>query len=72
MERKIKTFDGEIVANEQIDCVAMILANCSETRMNLLGIREKFQTFAERFVSVLTQEEINEFIAHNVIIKIKL
>lgn len=61
-----KTFDGETIPVEMVDSVAMILSNCTEKRMETLGIREKFQTFAERFISVMTLSELEEFVSHNV------
>lgn len=67
---EIKTKDGVTVVKERIDIVAILLSNCNEERMEAFGVRDTFQSLAEKFVSVLTDDELGDFIAHNATIKL--
>lgn len=69
MERE-KTKDGVFVEKERIETVAMILANCSDDMMETLGVKERFMDYAERFISTLTNDELNDFVSHNLVVKI--
>ena len=66
--KEVKTKDGVIVEETRIETVAMILAHCSESRMEELDVKEKFMDYARRFVSTLTEEELSDFVAHHVVI----
>lgn len=69
MERA-KTKDGVFVEKERIETVAMILANCSDDMMETLGVKERFMDYAERFIATLTNDELNDFLSHNLVVKI--
>lgn len=66
--KEVKTKDGVIIEETRIETVAMILANCSESRMEDLDVKEKFMDYARRFGSTLTEEELSDFVAHHVVI----
>ena len=66
--KEVKTKDGVIVEETWIETVAMILANCSESRMEDLDVKEKFMDYARRFIATLTEEELSDFVAHHVVI----
>ena len=65
-----KTKDGVNVDQTQIEIVAMILGNCSEGRLEELGVKNLFMSLATKFISVITEEEMRNFIGHNVAIKL--
>lgn len=68
--KEIKTKDGVTVSKDRVDIVAMILSSCTEEKMETLGVRNEFQSFAERFIEVMTDEELTSFITHNAVIKL--
>lgn len=68
--KEVKTLDGVAIEQERIECVAMILSNCSQRRLELLGVHDRFVDYAERFIMFLTEEELKEFIAHHVCIEL--
>lgn len=68
--KEVKTRDGVLVDKTQIETLAMILANCSESRMETLGIKEKFMDYAARFAATLTKEELGDFVSHHVAIEL--
>ena len=70
MEKEVKTKDGVVVDTTRIETVAMILAHCSEERLERLNVKETFIDFAERFISTLTDEELGDFVAHNIVIEL--
>lgn len=66
----METKDGVLVDETRVKTVAMILADCSEQRLELLGVKEKFADYAERFIATLTDEELGDFVAHHVVIEL--
>ena len=69
MERA-KTKDGVFVEKERVKTVAMILANCSDDMMGTMDVKERFMDYAERFIATLTNDELNDFVAHNLVMMI--
>ena len=67
--REVKTLDGVLVEQVRVETVAMCLAGCSERRMEILGIKEKFLDYAERFIMFVTDDELKDFVAHHVAIE---
>lgn len=66
----IKTKDGVKVSETRVDIIAMILSSCTENQMKMLGIRKDFQTLAEKFISAITDNELEMFVTHNTVIKL--
>lgn len=65
-----RTKDGILVPEVRIDIVAMLLSGCTEKQMEMLEVRKDFQTLAEKFISVITDDELDMFIRHNTVIKL--
>ena len=65
-----RTKDGILVPEVRIDIVAMILSACTEKQMEMLEVRKDFQTLAEKFINVITDDELDMFIRHNTVIKL--
>ena len=66
--KEVKTSDNFVVGNECIESLAMILADCNTERMEKLDVKEMFTDYAVRFCQTLTKEELDDFIAHHVIL----
>lgn len=64
------TSDNQIVDNHHVSCVKMILAGCTESEISSLGQKELFDRLAENFIKANTKNDIKEFIAHNISLKI--
>lgn len=47
----------------------MILANCGEREIAMLGLDERFTRLAENFIRSNTKEDIKAFIIHNTAMK---
>jgi hypothetical protein len=69
MEKEIRTMDGVLVERERVETVAMCLSGCSERRLKVLGIQDKFIDYAERFIMFVTEDELKDFVAHHVAIE---
>ena len=67
---EIKTKDGVTVSEDRVDVVAMILSSCTEEKMEALGLRDEFQSLAVRFIGVVTDKELTNFVTHNAVIKL--
>lgn len=66
----LTTSDNKEVDGNCFNSVKMILAGCSNTRITNLGMDELFDRLTENFIKSNTEQDLKDFMAHNLAIKL--
>lgn len=66
----LTTSDGKKFDSHGVSAVKMILSGCSEERLNNFDKTELFDRLAENFIKSNTEQDLKDFMAHNLAIKL--
>ena len=66
----LTTSDNKEVDGNCFNSVKMILAGCSKSRITNLGMDELFDRLTANFIKANTEEDIKNFVGHNIAVKL--